>query len=378
MDATVPLMVLVMKLMSFSWQVYDGTLPEHMLTDARNQKAVTTLPSVIEFLGFVFYYPAFLIGPTFSYVDYDDYIHRRGDFKDIPDPYIPTMECLASTFIPLLVVIKMAPYYNPWLLLDFDFISEKSFIQLLSYLIITGITSRCGFYVFWKLAESACIYTGFGFNGYDEAGYAKWNRLDNCDMISIEFAANPRAMLASWNKNTALWLKEDVYERLEDRDFPASTATSITFFVSAFWHGVHLGYYASFLCVSLLTIVARHIRRHIRPLFADPHSSLHGLKPIYDIAGTIATHVSLIYIMLPFLLRDVSSCFYIYRALYFSVHIVLGLLYAGFESRAIQYVLEYILAAVDDFGEARIFESLMTKGSTSKFPPPLLKKKKAY
>ena len=236
---------------------------------------------------------------------------------------------------------------------------------------------RCVFYIAWKLSETACIYTGFGFNGYNENGYATWDRVDNCDMVRIELAGNIRELVSVWNMQTAVWLKRDVYGRLTDLGFDKQTATTITFFISAFWHGVHIGktfickpsetirvllnrncwsntcmryigYYITFMSGSIVTIIARHIRRHIRPIFANEHSLWHWLKPVYDVTGIVTTQLTTVYIVIPFLVRDIWQCFLIYRALYFFVHVGMVVLYVAFETKLGRAGLAHMGISVND------------------------------
>ncbi|OAJ37294.1 hypothetical protein BDEG_21334 [Batrachochytrium dendrobatidis JEL423] len=307
-----------------------------MISKERSRRAIVDMPSILEYLGFLYFFPAFLIGPAFSFVEYNNYLHRRGEFKTIPNPYVPAMECLSSTFIPLFIVIQGSPHFSPSRLLDSVLLQEKTFLQL------------CVFYIAWKLSETACIYTGFGFNGYNENGYATWDRVDNCDMVRIELAGNIRELVSVWNMQTAVWLKRDVYGRLTDLGFDKQTATTITFFISAFWHGVHIGYYITFMSGSVVTIIARHIRRHIRPIFANEHSLWHWLKPVYDVTGIVTTQLTTVYIVIPFLVRDIWQCFLIYRALYFFVHVGIVVLYVAFETKLGRAGLAHMGISVND------------------------------
>nr|KAJ3419216.1 lysophospholipid acyltransferase [Polyrhizophydium stewartii] len=340
MDHTVPMMVMVMKLTSFAWSAHDGTLPDE------RQRAIRRLPSTLEFLGFVFFFPSFLIGPTFAYVDYDHFIRREADFAEVPASFIPAMECFAASFIPMFLLIKVVPHYTPTKLLDPDFVAGKTFWQQLMYLHISTALAKCVFYVGWKTAEASCVLAGFGYNGRGIDGHPRWDRLENCDILRIEMAENPRELLAAWNKNTANWLREDVYLRLEQAGVSNSMATTITAFVSAFWHGVQFGYYFGFLFLSVVTILARHVRRHVRPLFVDPASKLRIFKPLYDAAGVVVTQAAIMHVMSPFLLCSFWACMTVFSRIYFAGHIVLLALLAGFETGALVHVSKAVGRAV--------------------------------
>ncbi|KAF8556286.1 hypothetical protein OG21DRAFT_675931 [Imleria badia] len=63
-------MVLTMKLTTFAWNVYDGTRPKEDLDKWQLQKRVTKYPTLLEFLGFSFYFPGVLVGPYLDYASY--------------------------------------------------------------------------------------------------------------------------------------------------------------------------------------------------------------------------------------------------------------------------------------------------------------------
>ncbi|KAJ3223546.1 lysophospholipid acyltransferase, partial [Chytriomyces hyalinus] len=72
-----------------------------------------------------------------------------------------------------------------------------SFIERCTYLLASALVQQCQFFSAWKLAESACILCGFGYNGADEknAGAFKWDCCENVRIWEIELAENPRMFL---------------------------------------------------------------------------------------------------------------------------------------------------------------------------------------
>ncbi len=66
---------------------------------------------------------------------------------------------------------------------------------------------RLKFYFVWFLADSINNLCGLGFSGYDERGQPKWNLTTNAISTNVEFASNPREILANWNICSASWLR---------------------------------------------------------------------------------------------------------------------------------------------------------------------------
>lgn len=89
-------MVLVMKLTTFAWNVYDGrqpvevcpiavqvnyvlTISQQDLDKWQNERRVTDarFPSFLAFLGYAFYFPGFLVGPFLEYAEYDALVSEK-------------------------------------------------------------------------------------------------------------------------------------------------------------------------------------------------------------------------------------------------------------------------------------------------------------
>ncbi|KAJ3107940.1 lysophospholipid acyltransferase, partial [Phlyctochytrium bullatum] len=79
-DHTVPMMILVQKVTNFAWSTYDGTLPARLLTPSQTHRRLDTLPTLSEYMGYIFFYPAFLVGPSFDLKAYLDFINDRPPF----------------------------------------------------------------------------------------------------------------------------------------------------------------------------------------------------------------------------------------------------------------------------------------------------------
>jgi lysophospholipid acyltransferase 1/2 len=51
-------------------------------------------------------------------------------------------------------------------------------------------SQRTKFYIAWLLGDAVNNASGFGFNGYDKNGRAKWNLVTNIHIIAIEVTKN--------------------------------------------------------------------------------------------------------------------------------------------------------------------------------------------
>ncbi|OAL02374.1 MBOAT family protein-like protein [Phaeosphaeriaceae sp. SRC1lsM3a] len=347
-DITGAQMVLVMKLTAFCWNIQDGRLPEADLTDFQKEHAIRTMPSLLDYAGYVFFFPALMAGPAFDYCDYSDYITTTmftlppgtdpskapptRKKRKIPRSGFPA--AMKGVFGTLWIVafLQLSAYYPASFYLGSEYMNY-GFLRRVWQLYMFGLVTRMKYYGVWSLSEGACILCGIGYNGIDaKTGRAKWDRLTNIMPWEIETAQNARAYLGFWNINTNNWLRNYIYLRVTPKGKkPGFRATLATFVTSAFWHGFYPGYYLTFVLAALVQTAAKNGRRLIRPLFLTPD----GKNPLpskrfYDIATTVITQVIFAYTVAPFVLLGFSDTLKVWSRVYFYTLISLAASFAVF------------------------------------------------
>lgn len=340
LDITGAQMVLCMKLTGFAWNIHDGRQPETELSTFQKAKAVRHHPSLLNFLSFAFFYPSLLTGPSFDYIDYENWLNSKM-FTDLPESKKPgkkrkrniprsgrvSFYRAAQSIGWLLVWQKTAEYvsvestFTPWY-------AQKSFFFKLWYLYALAFTYRLKYYAAWTLSEASCILAGLGYNGYDkETKSIKWDRVQNIDIYAFETSQNIHGALEAWNQNTNKWLKNYVYLRVSKKGKkPGFKSTLFTFLTSAFWHGTRPGYYLSFATGALLQTCGKIYRRNFRPIFLQNDGiTPKGTKIFYDAVCYIVTQASLAYLVQPFVILDFKRSLQEWGEVYFYCHAVMGL-----------------------------------------------------
>jgi len=273
-DITGAQMVLVMKLSAFCWNVADGVLPDEELSDFQKDRRLKELPSLLDYAGYVFFFPSLLIGPAFDFAEYRRWLDttmfnlpasidptkkpptRRK--RKIPRSGTPAMIKMVTGLIYVGLFAKLSAIFYPEVLIGPDYM-HYGFLRRVFILYMVGLTARLKYYGVWTLTEGSCILAGLGYNGVDPAtGKVKWNRLMNINPWGVELAQNTRAYLENWNINTSNWLRNYVYLRVTPRGKkPGFRASLATFTTSAFWHGFYPGYYISFVLASFIQTIAK-------------------------------------------------------------------------------------------------------------------------
>lgn len=273
-DVTGAQMVLVMKLTTFCWNVADGRMAEKDLSDFQKERALKELPAVLDYAGYVLFFPALFAGPTFDYVDYRRWIEttmfevppgvdpalkaRTRKQRKIPRSGTPAAWKAATGTLWVLLFLQLSASYYPEFLTGDEYM-KYGFFRRVFILHMLGFTTRTKYYGVWALAEGACILSGLGYKGVDPVtGKVSWDRLMNVSPWGVETAQNTRAYLGNWNINTNNWLRNYVYLRVTPRGKkPGFRASLATFVTSAFWHGFYPGYYLSFVLASFVQTVAK-------------------------------------------------------------------------------------------------------------------------
>lgn len=348
-EITAMQMVAVMNLTTFAWDCYDGQHRSAEQCDEGQKKTrITQMPSLLEFLGYVFYFPGVLIGPATKFCDYKAW--SDGSLYATPKGKEKAKEAGVAARMPAGRVLAalldlsaglgfMAVYslyasgYSYERLIDGG-LRGYTWYQTILFVQVAGLMARTKYYGVWSVTNAACILSGLGYNGTDpRTGRTRWNRCRNIDIPKIEFANNWKELLDHWNMNTNVWLRNNVYKRIaRPGKKPGFKSTMTTFFTSAFWHGLEPGYYLSFILAGFMQSAAKMLRRHVRPVFfpqpnvANPSfSNLLTYTPsqlAYCTLSVVVSQMTLNYAVAPFMLLGFRESIQGWKSAYFYGHIL--------------------------------------------------------
>ncbi|KAI4207357.1 MAG: hypothetical protein LQ346_000607 [Caloplaca aetnensis] len=361
-DITGAQMVLVMKLTGFCWNVYDGRLQPDHLADFQRERALRNIPSVLDFAGYVLFFPSLFAGPSFDFVDYQRWItttmfevpkgsdpqHAPPTRKQrkIPRSGTPAALKALTGLLWIFLFLRFSAWYNTSFVMSSDYM-KYSFPRRIWILEMLGFSTRMKYYGVWYLTEGACILSGLGYKGIDpKTGRAQWNRLENVNPWGIETAQNTRAYLENWNKNTNNWLRNYMYLRVTPKGKkPGFRASLATFITSAFWHGFYPGYYLSFVLAAFLQTVAKNFRRFVRPFFLTPDGQRATQHKIYyDALSFVTTQTAFCFTTAPFVLLSLHSSLLVWSRVYFYAVIGTAASMAIFASPAKQWLVWHLNA----------------------------------
>ncbi|XP_072102444.1 lysophospholipid acyltransferase 7 [Mobula birostris] len=219
------------------------------------------MPGLREILCYSYCYLGIMTGEKYRYRTYHDWVQNSRL------PHVPSWD-------PLLHRLSLAPLYGLAFLLfshlfPLDFVrtadfARSSFAYTLLYTAALFLTFRLRFYVAWTFAEGACIASGLGAypvsarsrpgNGPTNPSYTDsepqdydYETIRNIDPYNTDFCSSVKDGMKYWNMTVQWWLATYIYHRAPVK--AKLLRIGWTMFVSAFWHGLHPGYYLSFLTI---------------------------------------------------------------------------------------------------------------------------------
>jgi len=282
MDWTLPQMILTVKLTSFAYNIYDGKRKKEELTPEQDKRAVRTMPTILEFYGFVYFFCSFIAGPSFEYHQYSRFINMK---DRIPSSVLPTILNFGRAVILLPCVFLAMNHLSMDYFFTEKYLAEPLWLRLLRTWIHPSLC-RLRYYFAWYLSECGFIACGMGYNGLSKSGSALWNAGTNARPITCELGMNMREITGEWNACISDWLKNYVYLRVvPEGKKPQLSHSIITYMVSAFWHGFYPGYYVFFVLCAFQTEFGKEARRRFRHHFVNADGTDKPTKIIYDVLG---------------------------------------------------------------------------------------------
>ncbi|GFS14291.1 membrane-bound O-acyltransferase domain-containing protein 2-like [Elysia marginata] len=352
-DETYPLMVTTQKLTSLAFGLSDWRLMQKgkKMTPEREKWAVREMPNLLEYLAFVVSFQGVLAGPFCHWNLYRAFIEGNTKARLSEDTRHPVRyeddpstvgRAVATKVIAVAfwtyIQTSMHPLFPRALDADPDFIAKHNIFYRAFHAYLTFFIQRSKYYVTWILetlltnnttsfdfsslairtlvADAVYNASGLGYIGDDENGQPQWTGMTNVHVVKIETAPCLKIYLDNWNIMTTHWLRHVCYMRAPFLN------TLFTFILSALWHGVHPGYYITFIAASFFVQAGRKARANIRPLFQGSQTS----RFVYDVITTLATQVSLPHLVFSFVVRDSQQILRFHKSFYFGTYIIVACL----------------------------------------------------
>ncbi|XP_030742108.1 lysophospholipid acyltransferase 7 isoform X2 [Echinops telfairi] len=240
-----------------------------------------------------------------------------------PAPLFGLLFLLSSHLFPLEAVREDAFYARP--------LPARLF-----YMIPVFFAFRMRFYVAWIAAECGCIAAGFG--AYPVAAKARagggptlqcpppsspekaaaleydYETIRNIDCYGTDFCVRVRDGMRYWNMTVQWWLAQYIYKSAPVRSYVLRSAW--TMLLSAYWHGLHPGYYLSFLTIPLCLAAEGRLESALRGRLGA------GGQKAWDWVHWFLKMRAYDYMCMGFVLLSLGDTLRYWASVYFCIHLL--------------------------------------------------------
>ena len=258
-------MMELLKFTSIAFCYEDGLKNDEDFKCEHHKKyKIKSIPTILEYVSYIFFYPTAIIGPFIEYKDFINFIEEKNCYENLTSKKKITYLLKQGTIRLLLSFFFMGTYAFFLPMVPVEFLGEKDFVikypkfyQRIFYLLLTGPAVRSRYYSGWLLNTSTLAFNGIAYDEKVENGIIIPNveKGSYGSILAYEFSMNPRYKMDYWNRTVQQWLKYYVYTRLmctKGKFKNNKTLSNFgTYIVSAFWHGFYAGYYFGFFMVFL-------------------------------------------------------------------------------------------------------------------------------
>ncbi|XP_036444587.1 lysophospholipid acyltransferase 7 isoform X1 [Colossoma macropomum] len=295
------------------------------------------VPSFYDVISYSYCYIGIMTGPFFRYQTYADWLGQLDAVS------LPGRE-------PCLLRLKMVPVYGALFLFanslfPLSFVRTEEFLEhnyfysttLLCccrffYMVVVFFVFRMRFYAAWCGAEAGCISAGLGC--YPQGALSKpgggptvqyspdpgapveydFKTIQNIDCYNTDFCVKVRHGMRYWNMTVQWWLHHYIYPNAPFRAY--ALRAGWTMLISAYWHGLHAGYYLSFLtiplCMAAETSMETSVRARLGPGGQKAFDWIHWFLKMraYD------------YMCMGFVLLKASDTLNYWSSIYFIIHVI--------------------------------------------------------
>ncbi|BFU21190.1 membrane-bound O-acyltransferase family protein [Entamoeba histolytica HM-1:IMSS-B] len=339
LDITTLQMIVVIKLGNFAFNVAKGSNTNTIKqTDYNKMNNIPNdqFPSLLEFIGYFYFFPSIFSGPCIEYQTYKKFVtlelfesypnnHLKNkippiDWKQFFIVFSQGIILLLLTSIVIIVPLKVYFYEivinNPN---DYSFIQKMGMVMIFIYSIVFR------YFATWKMAECMGILFGFGYSGVKE-NKPTWYGFRNVKLNDFFFSNSAKLVIDSWNIYIQTFMKNHIYESFElFGGILNEYKQSLTNLVSAFWHGIYPGYYLSFGMLALHHDVSCGFHSRIEPIIIKKYGKDSLIYYSYLVLTFIYARISISYSFIPFVIYTFSDSWKFFVNTYFCIDII-GLL----------------------------------------------------
>ncbi|XP_057310912.1 lysophospholipid acyltransferase 7-like isoform X2 [Hydractinia symbiolongicarpus] len=291
--------------------------------------------SLFDYFAYGYCYIGLMTGPFYTYQTFQDMLYQDGKKISTVWPAIRNLKYLPVIAIPYLVLKSKFPLEY----LESEECLQQGMIHTLLVMVPVMAWFRWRFYIGWLLAESMCMSAGLGAypfeckakpglgptyaipSGVDSEKSAKQHDGDthdfatthNIEIFHCEYSGSLKSTMKIWNMTVQWWMATYIYKKLSIKSNQIRMVLLLA--VSAYWHGLHAGYYASFLSAPLFIFAETRISQRVTPYLSESQKYWWSWLTWFFVFRYLE------YIAIPFMFLKFEVLWKIWSRIYFCGHV---------------------------------------------------------
>jgi len=210
MNITTYTMLLVCKLSALAFCYKDGGMKEEDLTKDQIERQVKELPTILEFVSYVWYSNACALGVFFEFSDYKRWIERTHEYANVPSPIKPSLIVLGKSMACLITFVVSNNFFWMEYCWSDEYMTHSLWYRILYYHIAMTF-KRYFYYGPFMATTGAIVASGLGYNGKKKDDKDKethlWDKIVGIYIYEVETITSPPEGFKYWNYQVHLWLK---------------------------------------------------------------------------------------------------------------------------------------------------------------------------
>ena len=161
-----------------------------MLNLDQKDRRIQRLPNILSYFSYIYFFAGALIGPSYDFTEYRDFIHMRKIYASIPSTLAQSTKTFLKSWIFMVLIVLCSKHF-PLDLCGMNEFGDYSLFFQFYFINVAATIGRCRYYSGWLMTQSGVDATGLSFGGIGKDGTYIWDNVLTADP-SLELLASPK------------------------------------------------------------------------------------------------------------------------------------------------------------------------------------------
>ena len=156
----------------------------------QKERRIEKLPNILSYMSYIYFFSGALIGPSFDFIEYRDFIHKRKIYSNIPSSVFQSLKSFLKSCVFMVVLVLFASKF-PLEYCGTDDFGNQSLLYRFYFLNLSISFARCRYYSGWLMGQAGVDASGLSFGGNRNDGTSIWDNILTADP-GLELLSSPK------------------------------------------------------------------------------------------------------------------------------------------------------------------------------------------